>query len=126
MAVKFAPFVPGEFIKRPEHVAAYLQVSFEEDKPEEIAESLGIVARSAGMTEIARRTGLSRESLYRALSPNGNPQLETVMRVLEACGMRLTVEPIPAKKSRAPRKTGAKRASIAPSATPPRRKRQPR
>ena len=124
MAMKFAPFVPGEFLNTPERVAAYLQVSFEEDKPEEIANSLGIVARSAGMTEIARRTGLSRESLYRALSADGNPQLETVMRVLEACGLRLTVEPVPAKKAASARKTASKRASIAPSATTARRKRQ--
>jgi probable addiction module antidote protein len=82
MAVTFAPYVPGEYMTTPERVVAFLKLSFEEDKPEEIAESLGIVARSAGMTEIARRSGLSRESLYRALSPDGKPQLETIMRVL--------------------------------------------
>jgi probable addiction module antidote protein len=124
MAVTFAPYVPGEYMTTPERVVAFLKLSFEEDKPEEIAESLGIVARSAGMTEIARRSGLSRESLYRALSPDGKPQLETIMRVLQACGLRLTVEPIPGKKAEPARKAPAKRASIAPSATSARRKRQ--
>ena len=51
--------------------------------------ALGDIARAKGMTEVARRAGLGRESLYKALSPNGNPELATVMKVMEALGLRL-------------------------------------
>ena len=59
-----------------------------------IADALGIVARAHGMTGIAKATGLGRESLYKAFSANGNPELATVMKIVAALGLRLTVEPV--------------------------------
>lgn len=55
-----------------------------------VAHALGIVARARGMTQLARDTGMSRESLYKALSPSGNPELATVLRVAKALGLKLT------------------------------------
>ena len=57
-----------------------------------IAHALGIVARARGMTQIAKETGLSRESLYKALHPDGNPELATVLRVMKALGVTLTTK----------------------------------
>ena len=59
-----------------------------------IASALGDVARSKGMTEIARQTGLGRQALYNALSKNGNPTLETLTAVLDALGLQLSVQPM--------------------------------
>ena len=64
----------------------------EGNDPRHIASALGDVARSKGMTEIARKTGLGRQALYAALSENGNPTLETLTSVLGALGLELTVQ----------------------------------
>lgn len=61
--------------------------------PKHIARALGDVARSKGMGEIARKSGLGRQALYRALSEDGNPMLETLLGVLDALGLQLTVQP---------------------------------
>jgi probable addiction module antidote protein len=75
----------------PEHRAAYLQAWFEEapDDHAGIARALGDIARSMGMSKVAMEAGLSRESLYRALSPTGNPSFSTVLKVAKAMGLRL-------------------------------------
>lgn len=68
---------------------AYLDAALDDGDPAVIAASLGDVARAVGMTAVARDTGLARESLYKALSSNGNPELATVLKVLTAVGIRL-------------------------------------
>ena len=68
---------------------AYLNAALDDGDPAVIAASLGDVARANGMTAVARDTGLARESLYKALSGNGNPELATVLKVLTAVGIRL-------------------------------------
>jgi probable addiction module antidote protein len=73
-------------------IAAYLGEAFETNDPAFIAEAIGTMARARGMSTVAKETGLSREHLYRALSSGGNPQLGTVMRVLDSLGVHLTVE----------------------------------
>jgi probable addiction module antidote protein len=73
--------------------AAYLEAALEDGDPTVISAALGDMARAAGMTELSRRTGLGRESLYKALSPHGNPELATVLRVLEALGLKLHAAP---------------------------------
>jgi len=81
----------AEHLRTPEEMAAYLD-AWLTDAPEDsagIARALGDVARAAGMTQLARDTGLSRESLYKALSDSGNPSLDTVLRVAKALGLRL-------------------------------------
>ncbi|MBK8726055.1 MAG: putative addiction module antidote protein [Holophagaceae bacterium] len=70
-------------------MAAYLEAAMEGGDPRLIAVALGAIARAKGMTEVARAVGLSRESLYRALSEDGNPELGTILKVVHALGMRL-------------------------------------
>lgn len=60
----------------------------------ELRAALGLVARSRGMTRIAHETGLAREALYRALSPTGNPELATVLKVMKAIGLEFSVKPV--------------------------------
>ena len=83
----------AEILETPEDVAAYLEAIFEDGDPALIAIALGNVARSEGMTEIAKATGLTRASLYKALSAEGNPEFATVLKVIAALGLKLTVAP---------------------------------
>ena len=81
----------ADHLRTPEEMAAYLDAWFDE-APEDvagIAMALGDVARAKGMAQVAKEAGLSRESLYRALSVNGNPSLATVLKVAKALGIRL-------------------------------------
>jgi probable addiction module antidote protein len=68
---------------------AYIEAALEDGDAAVIAAALGDVARARGMSEVARKAGLGRESLYKALSPGGNPEFSTVLRVLKALGLRL-------------------------------------
>ena len=83
------PWDPAEHLETQEDMAAYLEAAFEDGDPALIAAALGDIARAKGMTEVARKAGLGRESLYKALSPNGNPELGTVIRVMDALGLKL-------------------------------------
>jgi probable addiction module antidote protein len=85
------PWNAEDHLQTPEDIAAYLEAVFEDGDPELIAHAIGAVARSKGMTEIARRTGLGRQSLYKALSPEGRPEFATVLKVVRALGLKLTV-----------------------------------
>ncbi len=78
-------------LKTDKDISQYLEAVFEEGDPALVAHALGIVARAKGMTKIARATGLGRESLYKALSPGGNPELATVLKVMRALGLKLKV-----------------------------------
>ncbi|MDO9557726.1 MAG: putative addiction module antidote protein [Coriobacteriia bacterium] len=79
------------YLETDEDVAAYLDAALEEDDPALLAAALGDVARARGMTEIARETGLGRESLYKALSTDGNPEFGTVQKVVRSLGLKLHV-----------------------------------
>jgi len=70
---------------------AYLEAALEENNPGLIAAALGDIARAKGMTLLAKKTGLGRESLYKALSAQGNPELSTVLKVVKALGLQLQV-----------------------------------
>lgn len=85
------PWKSEDHLETPEDIAVYLEAVFEDGDPELIGYALGIVARSKGMTEIARRSGLGRQSLYKALSPEGRPEFATVLKVLRALGLKLAV-----------------------------------
>lgn len=89
MPIETRPWDPSEHLEDPEAIAAYLDAAMEDGDPAVIAAALGDIARARGMTQIARDTGLSRESLYRALSPEGHPEFATVLRVVKALGLRL-------------------------------------
>ncbi len=81
----------AEHLRTPEEMAAYLDAWLEEapDDAGGIARALGDIARAKGMTQVAKDTGLSRESLYRALSADGNPSFATVLKVAKALGVKL-------------------------------------
>lgn len=81
----------ANYVETPEDAVFLLEAAFEDGDPQVIAEAIGAIARAKGMSEVAAATGLSRESLYRALSANGNPTLSTTMQVLKALGLQLTV-----------------------------------
>lgn len=83
-----------EHLKTNEDMAAYLEAVLEEGDPALVTAALGDIARARGMTEIAREAGLGRESLYKALSPEGNPEFATVMKVVRALGLKLHVEAV--------------------------------
>jgi probable addiction module antidote protein len=70
-------------------VVAYLEAVLEENDPRLITAALGDIARAKGMTQIAKKTGLGRESLYKALSAEGNPEFSTVLKVIAALGLQL-------------------------------------
>jgi len=79
----------AEHLGTEEDMAAYLEAALEDGDPALVAAALGDIARAKGMTQIAREAGLGRESLYKALSPEGNPELATVLKVVRALGLRL-------------------------------------
>lgn len=80
---------PAEHLKSDADMAAYLEAALEEGDPALVAAALGDIARAKGMSAIARETGLGRESLYKALSAEGNPEFSTVLKVVKALGLRL-------------------------------------
>ena len=81
----------ADYINSPEAVAAFLDAALEDGDAPVIAATLGDIARSKGMAMIADRTGLAREALYKSLSADGNPRLTTLLGVLKAMGLRLSV-----------------------------------
>lgn len=91
MTVTFTPFDPADYLKSDEAVLAFLTEAFSSRDPQHIADAIGIVSRAKGMTDIARKTSLNRENLYYSLSEKGNPTLQTVIAVLGALGIDLTV-----------------------------------
>ena len=84
----------AEHLETQEDMAAYLEAALEDGDPNLVVAALGDIARSKGMTNIARETGLGRESLYKSLSLEGNPEFATVLRVIQSLGLRLRATPI--------------------------------
>lgn len=91
MAIETTQWDILDHLKTKEDIAGYLDAVLEDGDPELLKVALGDIARSQGMTEIAKEAGLSRSSLYKALSPDGNPEFATVASVLKALGLRLSV-----------------------------------
>ncbi|OYQ64839.1 putative addiction module antidote protein [Pseudanabaena sp. SR411] len=83
------PWDAADHLETKEAMAAYLEAALEDGDPALVVAALGDIARSKGMTNIARETGLGRESLYKALSLEGNPEFATVLKVIQALGLRL-------------------------------------
>jgi probable addiction module antidote protein len=86
------PYDSAEYLTDDESIAAYIEDVLESGDSTLVSHALGVVARAKGMAQIAREAGVSREHLYRALSSEGNPELGTVLKVLTALGLRLSVE----------------------------------
>jgi probable addiction module antidote protein len=83
------PWDAAEHLETDADMAAYLEAALEEGDSALVAAALGDIARAKGMAQIARETGLGRESLYKALSSEGNPEFATVLKVVRALGLRL-------------------------------------
>ena len=83
------PWDAADHLETKEDVVLYLDAAFEDGDPGLIAAALGDVARTKGMMKVAAKAGLGRESLYKALSPDGNPEFATVLKVMRALGLRL-------------------------------------
>jgi probable addiction module antidote protein len=80
---------PSEYLDSPKAIAAYLEAAFEDGDPALIAAALGDIAPAMGMTDLAARVGVTREALYKALSPTGDPRLSTFLGVMKALGIKL-------------------------------------
>lgn len=98
MKAKATRFDPAEILKTPEDCAWFVTDALETKDPAQIAHALGTLARAKGMREIAKKTGLSREGLYKILSDKGNPEIATVLRVLQVLGIELVAQPAKAKR----------------------------
>ena len=89
--IKTKPWDSATYLKTDEDIAHYLEAVFEDGDPSLVAAALGDVARAKGMAQIAKAAGLGRESFYKALSPEGNPEFATVLKVMHALGLKLKV-----------------------------------
>ncbi len=95
MALKTTNWDSAQYLQTDEDIAAYLDAVLEEEDPALVTHALGVIARAKGMSQIARETGLGRESLYKALSAEGNPEFATVLKVIKALGLRLHAASLP-------------------------------
>lgn len=93
--IKLSRWDPARHLKTDEDMVAYLDACLDEacDDAAFIAHALGVIARAKGMSQLARDTGLGRESLYKALSGEGNPSFATILKVMSALGVRLHAGP---------------------------------
>ena len=91
------PWDSADHLETEEDMAAYLEAALEEGDPVLVAAALGDIARAKGMSHVAREAGLGRESLYKALSPSGNPEFATILKVVSALGLQLHAAPAAAK-----------------------------
>jgi probable addiction module antidote protein len=96
MPIQTTRWDSAQHLKTEEDIQLYLDACLEEadGDPALIIHAFNVVARSKNMSQLARETGLSREGLYKALSPEGNPSFDTVAKVARALGLKLTVQPI--------------------------------
>ena len=94
MAVETREFDAARYLDNEEAIAAYLADATESGDAAEIAYALGVVARAKGIGDIAKATGLSRESLYKTFKETSKPEFDTVRRVMQSMGVKLVAEPI--------------------------------
>jgi probable addiction module antidote protein len=86
-------FDAADYLDSEEMIAEYLSAALEDENPDVFLAAVSDVAKARGMTAIAASTGLGRESLYKALAPGAKPRYETIVKVLDGLGVRLTVQP---------------------------------
>jgi probable addiction module antidote protein len=89
--VRLKPFDPSKYLDNEETIAEYLTAALEDPNPDVFLAAVGHVAKARGMGVIAKDAGLGRESLYKALVPGAKPRYDTVLKVLQSLGVRLTV-----------------------------------
>jgi probable addiction module antidote protein len=88
---KILDFDPSEFLDNEELIAEYLTAALEDENPDVFLAAVGHVAKARGMSAIAESTGLGRESLYKAMAPGAKPRYDTVLKILQSLGVKLTV-----------------------------------
>lgn len=93
---KYKRFDAADYLEDLEDVAAYLEIALEEsaEDPTAVPRALGVIARSQNMSELARRVGMSRDGLYKALSDEGNPTWSTILKVTNALGLRFELHTV--------------------------------
>lgn len=91
--IETTAFDSADYLNSAEAIAAYLDAYLEDASPEELRGALDTVARSHGISDLAKRSGVTRAGIYKALGQDGNPSFETIRSILAAMGLRLTVEP---------------------------------
>jgi probable addiction module antidote protein len=96
MAITTTRWDSAEHLKTEEDIQLYLDACLEEaeDDPRAIIHAFSVIARAKNMSQLAKDSGLTREGLYKALSPDGNPTFSTVTKVAKALGFKLTVQPV--------------------------------
>ena len=99
MALRTTPWDSVELLDSPESMAAYIEAAFEDGDPSLITHALGVVARLRGMTQLAKDAGLSRDAIYKAFQPDGNPTLQTLTSVMKVLGMKLSAHAVSTHKS---------------------------
>ena len=88
---KTTPYDSAEYLNNIKATNAYMEEALKTDDPAFIARAIGTIARARGMSQIAKKAGLSRESLYKALSAEGNPEFSTIIRVMHALGLKFSI-----------------------------------
>ena len=101
MVLKTTKFDVADYLENEADLAGYLSEALALDDPAYFQHALGAAARARGMAAIARKTGLGRQSLYKALSENGNPEFSTVLKVLTALGIKISTAPLEKKSAKA-------------------------
>ena len=93
---KYARFDAADYLEDLDDVAAYLEIALQEsaEDPTAVPRALGVIARSHNMSELARRVGMSRDGLYKALSADGNPTWSTILKVTNALGLRFELHTV--------------------------------
>lgn len=94
MSLNIKPFDVAEYLIDEQHIESYLEAAFEEGDPALISAAIGDIARARNMSAIAKESGLTRETIYRAFSKDGNPTLSTLSAVVKALGFQLSIKPI--------------------------------
>lgn len=92
MAIETIPFDVSKYLKTPEAQAELLADAFNSGDAHYIAHAMGIIAKSKGMSNVAKKAGITREALYRALSKNGDPRLSTLIGVAKALDLQISVK----------------------------------
>lgn len=90
---RFTPFDAADYLDSDESIEAYLSAALEDDDPDLFLAAVKDVARARGMTQLAKDTGLGRESLYKALAPGAKPRYDTILKVVKALGVTLHASP---------------------------------
>ncbi len=99
MAITTQPFDAAAYIEGPEAAALFMAEALETGDAGYIQHALGVLARAKGMTDLAKISGLGRESLYKALKEDGSPKFETILKVMSALGIQLSAKPTPSTEA---------------------------